>query len=233
MRRRLPLLLPPPSRAPFSCARFGDDRSATVDCGGAAAAAAACCACLARMNSTILLALRRCREFGRLGEHLVVLCAVSGLASAVRPADARLASPAFSPAVDCALSVRVVPCLPSPRRGRWMSGDRARVVGGRCAIAALPPAACRSCSALGFAMVCAEPVRASWNLKVSFTPWSSTEYNPPSAPSLPARRISFHCCLPSRIRPGSLGVPAACTPRLAEPSSDILNFSTSQRHGER
>ena len=218
MRRRLLPLLPPPSRAPFSCARFGDDRSATADCGGAVAAV--CWACFARMNSSSLLALRRWREFGLLGEQAEGLCALAVPAPAVSPAGAWRVLPAFSPApvrASSGLLGRVLPCTLVLRRGRWLSGDPVGVDVERCALAVPPPAACPTCTALGIALLCPGPQHALWNLKLSFTPWISTECNSPSAPSLRARRISCQCCLPSRVRPGALGVPA-CTPRLAERS---------------
>jgi len=154
----------PPSRAPFSCARFGDGRSATCSAGSAAA----CGACLLRMYSTSLFALRRCLEFGRLGEHTEGLCAIVEPSPAVSPAGAWLALPASSPA-----AVRACPDLcvqelftPSPRRGRWASGDLVGAVGGRCANAVRPPAACCSCAVLGIALVCVGPQCAFWNLKV-------------------------------------------------------------------
>ena len=41
--------------------------------------------------------------------------------------------------------------------------------------------------------------------------------------------MSRHSRLPSRVRLGALGNPAACTPRLAEWSADILNDSVRLR----
>ena len=98
------------------------------------------------------------------------------------------------------------------------------VVGSRCcAVALLPLTACPSCTVLGNAMSCAGALYDLLCLKVSLTPWSSTACSSPPSPSLRARRMSRHSRLPSRVRLGALGNPAACTPRLAEWSADILN----------
>ena len=166
-----PLLL----RTPSSCVRFGDARSGVAICGSSAVAVYE--ACLARMKSTSLFALRRCREFGRLGEHTVGRCAIVEPASAVSPAGARLALPTFSPAGVYAPGVgaRVLPCLPLPRRGRCASDGRKGVDGEHCAFAVLPSTACPACAVLGVALFCPGSLYACWNLKVTFTPWSSTE----------------------------------------------------------
>ena len=183
------------------------------------------------MYSTNLFALRRCLEFGRLGEHPEGLCAVVELSPAGSPAGAWLVLPASSPAAVRALPglcVRELPCTPLPRRGRWPSGDRGGVVGRHCAFAVSPPTACCSCVDLGIALVCAGPQHASWNLKVSLTPSLH------GSPRHVARR-QFRACrrgvcyatpawrwsLPSRGRLGSLRV-LACAPRLAERLSGIL-----------
>ena len=204
-----------------SCVRFGDALCGVAVCGGWAPAAA--CIPFARMNSTSLLALRRCREFGRLGEHTEGLCATVKPAPAVSPA-VWLASPVPSPAVVCSFDARMLLCLLAFRRGHWLSCGRAGCVGERCAFALLPPVVRPACAGLGTALSCAGPWHVFWNLKVTLTPWSSTECKPLSSPSLHARRISCHCCLPSRIRLGAPGV-SVWAPRLAE-LSDIENSNS-------
>ena len=138
------------------CMRFGDALCGVAVCGGWAPAAA--CIPFARMNSTSLLALRRCREFGRLGEHTEGLCATVKPAPAVSPA-VWLASPVLSPAVVCSFDARMLLCLLAFRRGRWLSCGRAGGVGERRASVAHSHCSHLSCALPAQALALPCPVQ--------------------------------------------------------------------------